>query len=273
MRTVSAFCVVLTCLWSSACQSSPPCTEVPVLERFEIRYSGRMDGTTFQTEAADAATIPSEGEQVTVHARVLDVPLEVAMRLLPAGEVAKGGARFGLGVDCARVPASQLHEALDRLVAARVASEVAAPRVPCLLGGTAHVTQLSQRSYVSAFQMEAVPQAMVADPVVAVAVEGYELRLRPELEEDRVALDLSLRAGGLVQPMATATSPLVYGTRPVRIEVPVYFHQEFGARPTLRQGDAVCVMCPQPPDREAVVLLVLECEHQGRKPLALAHAR
>jgi hypothetical protein len=273
MRVVSASCVLITCLWSSACQSSPPCTEVPVLERFEIRYSGRVDGTAFQTAPAAAASIPTEGDRVLVHARILKLPLEVAMHLLPAGAPSRGGARFGLGVDCARVPAAHLRQALDRLVAARVASEVGTPPVPCALGGTAQVAQFAECAYVSAFEMKAIPQAMVGDPVVAVALEGYDLRLRPEMDGVGLALDVSLRTTGLVRPMATTSSPLVYGTMPVHIHVPAFFHQELDARPTLRSGDAVCVMCPQPPDLEAVVLLVLECEHQREELPALAQGR
>jgi hypothetical protein len=270
MRVMPWSCAWIACLWSSACRSSPPCPEVPVLERFDIRYSGRMDGTAFQTEPAASTPVRPEGERVVVHTRVLSLPLHVASRLLPDAPASGGGSRFGFGVDCARVPAEHLRRALDGLIAARVASEVGTPRVPCVLGSTAHVAQLAQCSYISAFEVKALPQAMVGDPVVATALEGYDLRLRPERDEDRVSLDVSLRATGLLRPMATAASPLTYGTLPVQIQVPVFFHQELGTRPSLRPGEAVCVMCPQPPDREEVVLLVFECEHQREELPALA---
>ena len=268
MRESRLSVVWLLSVVTLACQATPPCREVPVLERFDVRYSGRMDGRAFQADAATAAPLPSDGAQVLVRSQLLVLPLATAQQLL--ADHGDGGERMGFGVDCARVPAADLRRALDGLLAVRGASEVGAPRVPCALGHSAQVVQLKQLAYVAAFQLKAEPQSLVADPVVGVATEGYCLALRPEAQGDAVALELSLRATELVRPLATATTPLVQGTVPVSIQVPVFFHQELSARPRLRPGEAVCVTCPQAPDRDEVVLLVLECQRQPEELPALA---
>jgi hypothetical protein len=227
-----------------------------------------MDGGAFRIDLAETGETPSAGSDVVVHGRVVRLPAAVAERLLPEGTAAADAGRFGFGVDCARVSAAGLRSSLGALLANDVASEMAQPRVPCQLGKQAHLTMVEQRSYVSAFRMEAKPKAMIADPVVGIVQAGYHLTVQPEIDGDRVALALSLRAADVVEPMASAMLALAPGTLPVQIQLPVLFHQELDTRPRLRPGEAVCVTWPRSRELDRVVMLVLECERGAPQALA-----
>ncbi len=239
----------------AACQSMPSHRQVQIMERFDVQYSGRLDGTAFEPNG-ESGVAPDQGEPLVLHGRRITMRGDVASRLLQQG---RAGAISAAGIDCVRVPARAFGDSIDDLVAADAATREESLLLPSTIGRTTHFEHVRQHAYVQAFAVQATTDAMVGDPEVGLTHEGYALAVSPGRDGTRITLDLRLDTAEVVRPLAIATGTLWPRTSPVSIQVPVLFHQQITTRVSLGATDAVCLVWPQSPTRDEVTLLVFEC--------------
>lgn len=117
-------------------------------------------------------------------------------------------------------------------------------------GGRGFVAVANEIAYVSDYEVEAIPDGFVADPVVDTVKSGAHLDVQARVvaNGDSVRLDLDLELAQLQRPLETLEAPVSFDApdpehagEPVSVELPTLRTDSLGVQRWVAQGDVLVV--------------------------------
>ena len=232
----------------AACATPVPRFDpLPDTQRLPVEYradavAGAWSPEDVQpTDAAGSQEELAVTEQVMVECRVLTVP----------DDLVDAWSRDERAVFALEVPSG----AAEPLYDAEGVESLTAPRIVLNSGARGAIATHDQHAFVEAFHVVATDEALVADPVVAIASGGFHMGLRATAVGEQVELEVFGEFADVQGLDAPREVQLPVGA-PVHIQQPVTLVQRVAVSATLEVYRQVVVRLPGQAPGESMLLIV-----------------
>jgi hypothetical protein len=257
LRVPAALVLVLL---PAACSAPRPAVDpVAVLGAHDLRYhasyaSGGLPMGTF--EPIDVDPDAPERRRIRVSAELVSLERELAARIF--GPRAAGLCSF-------RIPAGESERLVDWLRAEGL-EPWNTSAVEQYDGQRSYIAVVNQRAYVAAFEVEASPDALIADPRIDVLSSGFLLDLRGELTEaGSIDLEPHVSYARTPSSIPTRTMRIPGSSTPVTLQLPEVLLEELSTRVALAPDEVLVLGGLEGEDGRALFVL-LRAEEPGDEP-------
>jgi hypothetical protein len=263
----------------TACTVSPSpanlgIARIPVHERFDVAYTGRIDVELDEAEIADAAAAKSGAgvtvveddgtPQIRIDTKVLRMSPETFWHLF-GFETVRGAVEQRVELSGGLVRSEDLDAAIDALVAGSDPIDLLnAPSIQVLAGHSASTWAVRQLSMVRGHSVQQAFGSFVCSPKVQVAEVGFGLdfTVAPTRADDAVGMDVTVRAIDLLGGPFEVQGSLA-GSPGLTVQVPLVCRQTLRAELVLAPGESAFLGSLLVPDGSDV-LVVFVSAHKLR---------
>ncbi len=202
-----------------------------------------------RAEPMPASALKMEGPAVEIRASLYAVDPEALLSLLGLPNLRPASFLVNL---------EEASRALEELQGEGLAKNLSSPRVVSWSQQRARVSLDDKVSYVEGFKLSSGKKGVVLDPQVGVFQAETQVTViaRPKREGDQVDLDVQVRLRKPPGPLPVVELDLGSFPRPVSLQAPLVFLQDFSTHVSLTAAKAL-LLSGLPGDREGRVFLAL----------------